>query len=66
MEGKFTVIPIDGNAADVCDPYTDSLRYDGLTWAEAVELCRLSFTQGFQVIVWKIDAAEDGGVHGET
>ncbi len=51
----FSVIPIDGQAVDLCTPYTESLRYDGLTWSEAVELCRLSFMQGFQVVIWMVD-----------
>ena len=58
MEGLFTVIPVDGEAVNVGDFETESLRYDGLTWDEAVELCRLSFLQGFEVIVWKISPEE--------
>ena len=61
MEGLFTVIPVNGEAVTAGDPYTESLRYDGLTWEDAIELVRLSFMQGFEVIIWKIDgeAEED-------
>lgn len=50
---KFTVIVVDGEAADLGNFSTDSVRYDGLSWADSVELARLSFTQGFEVIIWK-------------
>ena len=53
MDGLFTVIAVNGNAADILEPFTDSLRYDGLSWSERVELCRLSFMQGFQCVIWK-------------
>ena len=55
FEGRhFTVIPIDGSFLDVLGAETDSLRYDGLTWEEAVTLIELSFTQGFEVVIWLI------------
>lgn len=50
----YTVIPIDGSFLDVLDSGTDSIRYDGLSWDEAVELCRLSFMQGYEVVIWRI------------
>ena len=43
---SYTVLPINGSFLDVLDPGTESLRYDGLSWEEAVELCRISFNQG--------------------
>lgn len=49
----YTVLPIAGNFMDVLDPTTDMLRFDGLSWTEAVELCRLSFMQGFQCVLWQ-------------
>lgn len=55
----YTVMPIDGSFLDVLGSGTDSLRYDGLSWDEAVELCRLSFLQGFEVVIWRITT--DGG-----
>ena len=59
MEGKFTVIAVDGDAAGILEPFTDSLRYDGLSWSESVELCRLSFMQGFQCVIWKQEQGAD-------
>lgn len=63
MDGLFTVIPVNGAAICAADIDTDSLRYDGLTWTEAVELCRLSFLQGFECIIFKTQTneAEGGG-----
>ena len=53
LDGLFTVIAVDGPAADLSDVGTDSLRYDGLSWEEAVELARLSFMQGFEIVLWR-------------
>ena len=54
-EKRFVVIAVDGEPGDLSDPCTSSLRFDNLTWIESVELARLSFTQGFAVIVWQVD-----------
>lgn len=51
----FTIIAVDGSFLDAADTGTDSLRFDGLTWTEAVELARLSFNQGFQVVLWRAE-----------
>ena len=51
---RFTVLAIDGAFLDAADPGTDSLRFDGLTWDEAVYLARLSFDQGYQIVVWRM------------
>ena len=59
MDGLFTVIADNGNAADILEPFTDSLRYDCLSWSESVELCRLSFMQGFQCVIWKQEQEAD-------
>ena len=59
MDGLFTVIAVNGNAADILEPFTDYLRYDGLSWSESVELCRLSFMQGFQCVIWKQEQEAD-------
>lgn len=59
MDGeKFTVVVVDGEAADLGDFSTPSVRYDGLTWDEGVQLARLSFKQGFEVVIWKVDGRE--------
>lgn len=58
MDGeKFTVV-VDGEAADLGNFDTNSIRYDNLTWDESVQLARLSFTQGFEIVLWKVDGKE--------
>lgn len=64
MEGRFTVIVVDGEAADLMDAATNSIRYDGLSWSDSIELCRLSFTQGFEVVIWKLDTEDTGKIEG--
>jgi len=53
MNGLFTVIVVDGSVVDICEVETNAVRYDGLTWDESVELARLSFKQGFEIVLWK-------------
>ena len=55
---RFTVIVVDGEAADIGDFDTPSIRDDDLSWEESVQLARLSFNQGFEIVVWKIDGNE--------
>ena len=55
---RFTVFVVDGEAADIGDFDTPSIRYDDLSWEESVQLARLSFNQGFEIVVWKIDGNE--------
>lgn len=55
----YTVLPINGSFLDVLDPGTESLRYDGLSWEEAVELCRISFNQGYECVIWRMNT--EGG-----
>lgn len=56
---RFTVLAVDGTFLDAADPGTDALRFDGLTWEEAVELARLSFDQGYQIVVWRAEKSAD-------
>lgn len=60
---RFTLIAVDGEAADLGDFSTPSLRYDNLSWEDSVTLARLSFAQGFEVVLWKIEKGngEEGG-----
>lgn len=51
----FTAMVINGQFIDAAEPGTDLLRFDGLIWEEAVELARLSFLQGYQVVLWMMD-----------
>ena len=66
---RFTVIVVDGAAIDAADACTDSIKYSDLTWEDSVALARLSFTQGFELIIWKQsedDQEEDLDECGET
>lgn len=63
---RFTVIPIDGGPEDIDDICTPSLRYDGLSWDESVELARLSFAQGYTIIIWREDEEGGGSECGEA
>ena len=58
-EKRFVVIPVDGEPGSLADPCTQSLRYNGLTWEESVELARLSFLQGYAVIVWQVEGGSE-------
>lgn len=55
----FTVIAIAGAFLDAAAAGTDSLRFDNLTWEEAVTLARLSFEQGFEIVVWRMPEADE-------
>ena len=59
MDGKFTVIAVNGEVVDLAEPLTDSLRFDNLSWSESVELCRLSFMQGYQCVIWMMEDGDD-------
>ena len=65
MIGLFSVVAIDGEFTDFLNdlsmPY---LRYDSLTWKDAVQLCELSFAQGFQCVIWKLDDGNDTSTSG--
>ena len=54
----YSVTVINGNYLDAADIETETLHYDGLSFDEAVELCRLSFSQGFQCVIWRVDDKE--------
>lgn len=65
-EMRFTVIPVDGGPEDIDNICTPSIRYDGLTWAESVELARLSFLQGYTIVIWREEKEGGCGECGET
>ena len=58
MNERFTIMVIDGDAIDLADPETPVIRYDGLSWDDAVYLCRLSFNQGYELVLWRMDGGE--------
>lgn len=63
MEDLFSVVAIEETLSDYMDdPTSPALTYNRLTWTEAVELARLSFRQGFRVVIWQTDGNTTGGV----
>lgn len=57
---RFSIFVLDGEVSDFSDIDTPYLRYEGLSWADAVELARLSFTQGFTVCIWQLSDGDSG------
>ena len=57
-EARFVVIVVDGEAAAMNDYSTSSIRYNDLTWEQSVELAKLSFSQGFELVLWKQSDAD--------
>lgn len=54
----FTVTAVNGSFLDAASINTDSLRFDNLTWAAAVQLARLCFDQGFELVIWRMPEAD--------
>lgn len=53
-EGLYSFLAVDGDLAEwYDDPGVQSLRYDGLTWDEVVEMCRLSFRENYTIAIWR-------------
>lgn len=54
-EMLFSVVVIDGHYSTEDQLGQDSLCYEGLTWQEASELVRLSFLNGYEAVIWRMD-----------
>lgn len=54
-EMTFTVVVIDGHWTTQDQYDQDSLHYEGLSWQEASELVRLSFLQGYEAVIWRME-----------
>jgi len=58
---QYRVLVFQGDIDAIIDPYSPALSFKGITWEEAVELCRLSFAQGYGAVIWRHEAeAQDG------
>lgn len=57
-EMRFCVLVVDGQVVDLDCAETQALRFEPLSWTEAVELARLSFMQGFQCVFWRVGEAD--------
>ena len=58
MEERFNLLIIDGDVSEFMEPTTPYLRFCNLSWEKAVEMCRLSFDEGYECVLWRIDGAE--------
>ena len=54
-EMLFTVVVINGHWTTQDQYGQDSLRYEGLSWQETSELVRMSFLQGYEAVIWKME-----------
>ena len=50
---QYRVLVFQGDIDAITDPYSPALSFNGITWEEAVELCRLSFAQGYGAVIWR-------------
>lgn len=53
---------IDGPFLDVLNLDTPHLHFRDLTWEEATQIMHLSFEQGFECAVWRLEGTNDSGV----
>ena len=51
---KFDILIFDSDLENVLEIGTPELQFSGLQWNEAVELCRMSFAQGFKAVIWTV------------
>lgn len=58
----YTIFLIDGAFVDTADPGTSVIRFDGLTWDEAVALAQRCAEQGYDAVLRQY---EEGPGHGE-
>ena len=52
VDKSYTLFAFFGQLKDLDEPNLESLQFEHLPWADVVELCRLSFEQGFTVALW--------------
>ena len=54
----YRVLVFEGDIDAVIDPYSPALTFKDISWDEAVELCRLAFSQKFGCVLWQIQEEE--------
>jgi len=54
----YRVLVFEGDIDAVIDPYSPALTFKDMSWDEAVELCRLAFSQKFGCVLWQIQEEE--------
>lgn len=60
MNGKISVIVVDGSFLDAVDPGASVVRFDGLAWDEALNLARLGLDQGLDIVLRQEEVSEHG------
>ena len=56
--GIYRVLVFEGGIAAITDPYSPALTFKDISWDEAVELCRLAFSQKFGCVLWQVQEEE--------
>ena len=56
----YIVFLIDGAFVDAADAGTSVIRFDGLTWDEALNLARMGLEQGYDVVFRQEEVDEHG------
>lgn len=66
-EEQYSVTIVDGDWTQWKDDLlgVQSLKYEGITWSDAVSLARLSFKEKYTVVIWRVDDAGEEE-HAET
>jgi len=54
----YRVLVFEGDIDAVIDPYSSALTFKDISWDEAVELCRLAFSQKFGCVLWQVQEEE--------
>ena len=54
----YRVLVFEGDIDAVIDPYSPALTFKDISWDEAVELCRLAFSQKFGCVLWQVQEEE--------
>ncbi len=55
----FTVIAINGSFMEAGNLDVSLMRFDNLAWDESVILARLSFKQGYEIVIWQMPEADN-------
>lgn len=62
-EKRFSLYIIDGDWTQWIEDLlgVQSLKYENVSWNEATELARLSFKEGYKLVIWQMDDGEEVG-----
>lgn len=60
-EKKYEVVPMDGHFTEFDSLDVPYLHYSDMSFDDAMTLCRLSFDQGFECVLWRAERDPDSG-----